>query len=388
MKKQYGRYVIVATPSTVAWVMPQVDHGTSTDVTVVPSSILLLNSLGLCPIALYLSLNSDPVSITARYWSQVIALRIMPDAAVEATRLHVFLAADTIFSIMTRRNPPAVMTPPNTMAHIISHIVFITPAIPPVETRLSSSSLPVEMLVAPNTLVIVPLNMSPSPICISMSLWSTNDVATPSRVAKNITGIAGIFLYIISPVSTGTISSQWDILNVELMPFTYAFMSLSSLPDISRLATAYISMVTTTVGTVVFVMYFMCSNKGVPTVDEAKTVVSDRGDILSPKYAPLIMAPAVHPSSKPLARPTPISAMPIVATVVHDDPVTMDIRAQSIHVVGRNIIGDIMCNPSFIRYGTIPLIIHVPLSEPISMSITMAVETLEILFDIASSNPE
>ena len=32
-------------PNTVAWVIPQVFHGTSTDVTVVPSSIERLRSL-------------------------------------------------------------------------------------------------------------------------------------------------------------------------------------------------------------------------------------------------------------------------------------------------------------------------------------------------------
>ena len=34
-------------------------------------------------------------------------------------------------------------------------------------------------------------------------------------------------------------------------------------------------------------------------MEEARMVVSDKGDILSPKYAPEIMAPAIQPSSKP-----------------------------------------------------------------------------------------
>lgn len=65
----------------------------------------------------------------------------------------------------------------------------------------------------------------------------------------------------------------------------------------------------------------MCLNKGTLTAPEANTVVSDNGDILSPKYAPLIMAPAIQPSSNPWARPMPMRAMPMVAMVVHELPV-------------------------------------------------------------------
>ena len=43
LKKQYGRYVSVATPSTVDCVMPQVFHGISTDVTVAASSVVRLS---------------------------------------------------------------------------------------------------------------------------------------------------------------------------------------------------------------------------------------------------------------------------------------------------------------------------------------------------------
>ena len=36
-------------------------------------------------------------------------------------------------------------------------------------------------------------------------------------------------------------------------------------------------------GTVVSSKYLICANKGVPVVDDAKTVVSDKGETLSPK---------------------------------------------------------------------------------------------------------
>ncbi|MEG0580418.1 MAG: hypothetical protein RR490_10925, partial [Niameybacter sp.] len=70
-------------------------------------------------------------------------------------------------------------------------------------------------------------------------------------------------------------------------------------------------------------MYNMCliwSNKLVPAIAGAKFVVSDRGDILSPKYAPDIIAPAIILFGIPRALPIPNKAIPIVPTVVQDEP--------------------------------------------------------------------
>lgn len=70
-------------------------------------------------------------------------------------------------------------------------------------------------------------------------------------------------------------------------------------------------------------------------MEEASIVVSDSGEILSPKYAPEIIAPAIHPSLNPCALPIPISAIPIVAIVVHELPVMTGISAQMIQVDAR-----------------------------------------------------
>lgn len=78
---------------------------------------------------------------------------------------------------------------------------------------------------------------------------------------------------------------------------------------------------------------------------EANTVVSDNGDILSPKYAPLIMAPAIQPSSNPWARPMPMRAMPMVAMVVHELPVMTLTMADMMQVEAKNISGCIICMP-------------------------------------------
>ena len=89
----------------------------------------------------------------------------------------------------------------------------------------------------------------------------------------------------------------------------------------------------------------MCEKSGTPSDPEARVVVSDSGEILSPKYAPDIMAPATHPSSKPCALPMPIKAMPIVAMVVHDEPVITLTKAQIRHDDARNTSGCITCKP-------------------------------------------
>ena len=46
--------------------------------------------------------------------------------------------------------------------------------------------------------------------------------------------------------------------------------------------------------------YLYLEEKGsLPADDEASTVVSDKGETLSPKYAPEIIAPAIQPGSYP-----------------------------------------------------------------------------------------
>jgi hypothetical protein len=50
-------------------------------------------------------------------------------------------------------------------------------------------------------------------------------------------------------------------------------------------------------------------------------VVSDSGDILSPKYAPEITAPAVIAGSNDSPWAIPINATPIVAAVVQELPI-------------------------------------------------------------------
>ena len=83
----------------------------------------------------------------------------------------------------------------------------------------------------------------------------------------------------------------------------------------------------------------MCTKIGVPADDDASTVVSLSGEILSPKYEPEIIAPAIQPSENPSALPIPKNAIPIVATVVHELPVSSDTIAHIMQQSGRKKSG-------------------------------------------------
>ena len=92
-------------------------------------------------------------------------------------------------------------------------------------------------------------------------------------------------------------------------------------------------------------MCFIWSNKLLPAIAGARFVVSDNGDILSPKYAPDIIAPAIIVFGIPKALPIPSSAIPIVPTVVHDEPVEIETIEQITVVATKNILGDNKLSP-------------------------------------------
>ena len=85
-------------------------------------------------------------------------------------------------------------------------------------------------------------------------------------------------------------------------------------------------------------------------------VVSDRGDILSPKYAPDIIAPPIKPIGSPIAVPIPSSAMPIVAIVLQELPVANETIAVMIAVANKNIRAGSSCRLedfNFLRTGKV-----------------------------------
>ena len=157
--------------------------------------------------------------------------------------------------------------------------------------------------------------------------------------------IAGSRLAMSRPVKTGTSKSHGERLNVACKA-----CSIAKISTVASGVAVKLTMLNTTMAIksdieVVVSIYFICEKIGTSEVEEAKTVVSLITDILSPKYAPEIIAPAIHPSLNPIASPMPISATPIVAMVVHDEPVSNDTIAHIIHDAGRNIEGLRIFNP-------------------------------------------
>ena len=69
------------------------------------------------------------------------------------------------------------------------------------------------------------------------------------------------------------------------------------------------------------------------TILAAKFIVSDRGDILSPKKAPETIAPAVNANDASIAPAMLINATPIVATVVRELPMAVPIMAVMINTI-------------------------------------------------------
>lgn len=92
-------------------------------------------------------------------------------------------------------------------------------------------------------------------------------------------------------------------------------------------------------------MYRTWVKTSVPAMAGARLVVSLRGDILSPKYAPLIMAPATTASLRPMAFPIPSKATPMVATVDQLLPVATLTMAPTTTAVKRNSFGDMISSP-------------------------------------------
>ena len=82
----------------------------------------------------------------------------------------------------------------------------------------------------------------------------------------------------------------------------------------------YITIAIRKVGPVVDVIAITWSNKPVSETAAARFVVSDKGENLSPTYAPEIIIPAVIAGEIP--RPCPIAknAIPTVAVVVQEEP--------------------------------------------------------------------
>src|SRR5699024_3332268 len=91
----------------------------------------------------------------------------------------------------------------------------------------------------------------------------------------------------------------------------------------------------TNAGIVVHSTFLIGSNKSTLTIIDAKLVVSESGDILSPKNAPDTTAPAVISTDKPSAELTLTNATPSVAAVVSELPMLIPIIAVTMKTIAK-----------------------------------------------------
>lgn len=107
------------------------------------------------------------------------------------------------------------------------------------------------------------------------------------------------------PVITGMISIQGVMLNEEFNAGRISEGLKVSDGLYTKPIMPYVTNANNMAGIDVSIRYLMCVNNSTLHDEEARTVVSDRGDTLSPKYAPEMIAPAIQPSLYPITLPIP-----------------------------------------------------------------------------------
>src|SRR5699024_12615985 len=98
-------------------------------------------------------------------------------------------------------------------------------------------------------------------------------------------------------------------------------------------------------GNVIHVIFLICAKKATFNIEDALFVVSESGDILSPKKAPETIAPAVIGSDTPVALDIPINATPIVPTVVKELPTLIPTIADTRNTIAKKNFGVTILNP-------------------------------------------
>ena len=223
------------------------------------------------------------------YWSHVSRLAIKPVSTVDTDRLNVERIRVMSSMVRLRNMPLATMEPPNVMAHSMSQMVSIMPAIPLVDTRSLTAAEPVSTAVDVNNVMKAPLTNAWSEeshcpaICNTTCGCITTAVTAASMAEVKRVMSDGTLRAIMIAVMTGVINVRIEMLNVRPKPSVYS--STRTLPSTENVKPAMIKMmsVMTMDGVVVRIIYLMCVKRLTRDTVAARTVVSLSGLILSPK---------------------------------------------------------------------------------------------------------
>ena len=104
-----------------------------------------------------------------------------------------------------------------------------------------------------------------------------------NAVERKSVMMEGSLLAMSMPVTTGTIISQREMSNLSARDWVNSLIWMEDIDSYESPAIVKMVIVMIKEGIVVIIKYLIWVNKGVPAVDEASTVVSDKGEILSPK---------------------------------------------------------------------------------------------------------
>ena len=94
---------------------------------------------------------------------------------------------------------------------------------------------------------------------------------------------AGSLKAMSTPVSNGTVSSHGEMVNVFVSANKKSVDESAPAADFAKPATRNIIKEMTKEGIVVTSIYLICGNNSAPADDDANMVVSESGEILSPK---------------------------------------------------------------------------------------------------------
>ena len=223
------------------------------------------------------------------YWSAVQVLRNKPDTTVDDTMLTRVLANFVNTFVILSNMPPAVMAPPKHMAQIINQMVSIMPDMPRVAINSLICSFPASKLVLVKRMVMTPLIMVntlfPASPAISTNKfgWKKTAKTAANAVETNNVMIEGTFLAIIMAVANGTSISHPEIWNLLSNAWVNSAICPVSAASCDNPAIVKMTSVINNDGIVVNSKYRMCEKIGLPVTEAANTVVSERGETLSPK---------------------------------------------------------------------------------------------------------
>ena len=182
------------------------------------------------------------------------------------------------------------ITAPNIMAQSISQTVFSMELMPPRVISSSRVALPLLSAKPSKRVCQVPLNRArktfgTSPASAKMAgRWNISASATAIMAPARIVGMGGNFLFAMtSSASTGS-SMMGLMVKFSLMSCSVRARSLPAL--LASILNPIIVKITSAIRILGMVVHSMCPiwvKRSVPATAGARLVVSDNGDILSPK---------------------------------------------------------------------------------------------------------